>query len=152
MAHNWMCFMLSPWVPTRIKLQLSKVVTCLIIQLLLAAFSPLTSHLLFRFTYIPLKPLATWLLGNSKLRRTTNKWWSQDLKPGLSDSKSLCVSLTPTTSRVSFILSGWQMSSRWGGGLLGVRQMHYIDVISWQLRSYPSYVKGWINWIKHEEI
>lgn len=37
-------------------------------------------------------------------------------------------------------------------GLPGVRQMSYIDEISWQLRSYPSYVKGGINQVKHEEI
>lgn len=29
--------------------------------------------------------------------------------------------------------------------LPGVRQMSYIDEISWQLRSYPSYVKGGMN-------
>lgn len=38
-----------------------------------------------------------------------------DLKPGLSDPESPCVSPIPTTSRVSLVFSGWWTSSGCGG-------------------------------------
>lgn len=153
-AHDWVCSMPPPrvslqgWAPVVHSGHLhdnSPSVGCLL--------SPVSLPLSC-FIYLSNKLLALGLLLqrlSQEIQTKASKCWGWDLKPGLWDSRSLRVSLTrmPLMSfcvcRVADVL--WRRR-----GLEGVRQMHYIDEISWQLRSYPSYVKGWINWIEHEEI
>lgn len=58
-----------------------------------------------------------------------------DLNLGPSDSKPVHISLTPTDAPIFLVLclSGWQTFSGCGGASGGVKQMHSVDGISWQL-------------------